>query len=75
MHGPTLDEIKVNLHGLTGSIEVHTTVDPINQWKVDVRTIGIGPLSYQERVRRTLAKLFDPDRHISLPKASRSAGW
>ena len=32
----TLDEIKVNLHGQTGSIEVHTTVDPINPWKVDV---------------------------------------
>ena len=71
----TLDEIKVNLHGQTGSIEIHTSVDPINPWKVDVRTMGIGPLSYQERVRRTLAKLFDPDGHIAMPKASRSAGW
>jgi hypothetical protein len=71
----TLDEIKVNLHGQTGSIEVHTTRDPIDPWKVDVRTMGIGPLSYQERVRRTLVKLVDPERRIALPKASRSAGW
>jgi hypothetical protein len=71
----TLDEIKVNLHGQTGSIEVQTTRDPIDPWKVDVRTMGIGPLSYQERVRRTLVKLVDPERRIVLPKALRSAGW
>jgi hypothetical protein len=35
----------VNLHGQTGSIEVHTTVDPINPLKVDVRTMGIGALA------------------------------
>lgn len=70
-----LDEIKVNLHGATGSIEVHTSVDPINPRKVDVRTMGIGPLAYQERVRRTLVKFVDPDGRIALPKASRSAGW
>jgi hypothetical protein len=70
-----LDEIKVNLHGATGSIEVHTTRDSRDPWKLDVRTMGIGPLAYQERVRRTLVALVDPDRRIVLPKASRSAGW
>ncbi len=70
-----LDEIKVNLHGASGSIEVHTTRDPIDPWKLDVRTMGIGPLAYQERVRRTLVGFVDPDKRIVLPKASRSAGW
>ena len=70
-----LDEIKVNLHGATGSIEVHSSRDPIDPWKVDVRTMGIGPLAYQERVRRMLVAVVDPERRIALPKASRSAGW
>jgi len=71
----TLDEIKVNLHGAMGTIEVHTTRDTRDPWNVDVRTMGIGPLAYQERVRRTLVKFVDPERRIALPKASRSAGW
>jgi hypothetical protein len=70
-----LDELKVNLHGASGSIEVHTTRDSIDPWKIDVRTMGIGPLAYQERVRRTLVALVDPGNRIVLPKASRSAGW
>ena len=70
-----VDEIKVNLHGASGSIDVRTTRDPIDPWKVDVRTTGIGPLAYQERVRRTLVAFVDPDKRIVLPKASRSAGW
>jgi hypothetical protein len=71
----TLNEIKVNLHGGTGSIEVHTTEDPIDPWKTDVRTMAIGPLDYQQRIRSTLVKFVDPDGRIKLPKASRSAGW
>jgi hypothetical protein len=71
----SLNEIKVNLHGATGTIEVHTTEDPIDPWKVDVRTIGIGPLDYQQRIRYTLVKFVDPAGRIKLPKASRSAGW
>lgn len=70
-----LDEIKVNLHGASGSVEVHATRDPIDPWKIDVRTMGIGPLAYQERVRRTLVNFVDLDKRIILPKASRSAGW
>ncbi len=71
----TLDEIKVNLHGATGTVETHVSRDPIDPWKADVRTIGIGPLAYQQRVRFTLAKFVDPAGRIKLPKASRSAGW
>lgn len=70
-----LNEIKVNLHGATGSIEVHSSRDPIDPRKVDVRTMGIGPLAYQERVRRMLVAVVDPEGRIALPKASRSAGW
>jgi len=71
----SLSEIKVNLHGATGTIEVHTTRDPIDPWKVYVRTMGIGPLDYQQRIRYTLVKFVDPAGRIKLPKASRSAGW
>jgi hypothetical protein len=71
----TVREIKANLHGAIGDIEVHTTRDPIDPWKVDVRTMGIGPLGYQQRVRFTIAKHVDPAGRIKLPKASRSAGW
>lgn len=74
----TVDEVKVNLHGGTGTYEVHVTRDalePYAWWKDDVRVFGMGPLSYNERVRWTLIKFFDPERHIATPKASRSAGW
>jgi hypothetical protein len=54
---------------------IFMTRDPIDPWKIDVRTMGIGPLAYQERVRRTLVAFVDPDNRIVLPKASRSAGW
>jgi hypothetical protein len=70
-----LNEIEVNLHGGTPTLETRETRDPIDPWKVDVHTVGIGPLAYQERVRRTLVALVDPERRIALPKASRSAGW
>jgi len=71
----TVNEIKVNLHGATGTVETHVSRDPIDPWKVDVRTMGIGPLAYQQRVRVTLVKFVDPSGRIKLPKASRSAGW
>lgn len=71
----TLGEIKVNLHGAMGTIETHVSRDPIDPWKADVRTMGIGPLAYQQRVRFTLVKFVDPAGRIKLPKASRSAGW
>ena len=70
-----LNEIKVNLHGGTPSLDVRVVRDPDDPWKTDFRTVGIGPLAYQERVRRTLVKFVDPVGRIALPKASRSAGW
>ena len=70
-----VDEIKVNLHGGTPTVEARVTRDPIDPWKIDVHSVGIGPLAYQERVRRTLVALVDPQGRIALPKASRSAGW
>jgi hypothetical protein len=71
----TLDEIKVNLHGATGTIEVHTTEDTRDPRNVSVRPIGMGPYDYNQRVRYTIAKHVDPAGRIKLPKASRSAGW
>lgn len=74
----TLDEIKVNLHGAIGTVETLVSRDPIEPWnpgKASVRTMGIGPLAYQQRVRFTLVKFVDPAGRIKLPKASRSAGW
>lgn len=70
-----LKEIKVNLHGAIGSIETHVSRDPIDPWKADVRTIGMGPFDYQQRVRATIVKFVDPAGRIRLPKGSRSAGW
>jgi hypothetical protein len=37
--------------------------------------IAKGPAAYQERVRYTLAKFFDPEGRIKLPKQKRGAGW
>ncbi len=70
-----VNEIKVNLHGGKPSLDVRVVRDPDNPWNVDFRTTGIGPLAYQERVRRMLVKFVDPSGRIALPKASRSAGW
>ncbi len=70
-----LNEIKVNLHGAIGSIETHVSRDPTDPWKADVRTIGMGPFDYQQRVRATIVKFVDPAGRIKLPRGSRSAGW
>ncbi len=74
----TLTEIKVNLHGGSGTVDYLVTRDglePWNPYKASVRGIGMGPLAYQERVRYTLVKFVDPTGRIALPKASKSAGW
>lgn len=71
----TVSELKVNLHGAMGTVEVHATRDSRDPSNVSVRTMGIGPLAYQQRIRFTLAKFVDPAGRIGLPKASRSAGW
>jgi hypothetical protein len=65
-----VDEIKVLLHGRTGSVEVY---DPVGEEEVGMR--GRGPWSYQETIRRTLVKLVDPERRISLPASKPGIGW
>ena len=45
----TLDEIKLNLHGRTGSLEVYK---PVGEDQLALR--GRGPSDYQDMVRRTL---------------------
>ena len=71
----TLDEFKVALHGAMGTVEYHVTPDTRPGEPPSVRGIGIGPTTYQDRIRRTLVAIVDPAGRIKLPKASRSAGW
>lgn len=71
----TVGEIKVNLHGATGTVEVLTSRDTRDPSNVSIRPIGMGPFDYNQRVRYTIAKHIDPAGRIKLPKASRSAGW
>ncbi len=70
-----VDEIKVNLHGATGTVDVYVTRDSRDPANASIRPVGMGPFDYNQRVRYTIAKHVDPDGHIKLPKASRSAGW
>ena len=71
----SVDEIKVNLHGAMGTVDVYVSPDYRDPWNPNVRTIGMGPFDYNLRVRYTIAKHVDPHGRIKLPKASRSAGW
>lgn len=66
----TLREIKVNLHGRTGSLEVYK---PVGEEHLAMR--GRGPADYQDLVRRTLVRLVDPERRIRLPPLRIGAGW
>jgi hypothetical protein len=71
----SVDQIKVSLHGATGTVDVYVSPDDREPWNPNVRTIGMGPFDYNQRVRYTIAKHVDPEGRIKLPKASRSAGW
>jgi len=66
----TLEEIKVNLHGRTGDLEVYK---PVGDDHLALR--GRGPAGYQDLVRRTLVKFVDPERRIALPPSKPGAGW
>jgi len=66
----TLREIKVNLHGRTGELEVYK---PVGQEDLALR--GRGPAGYQDAVRRTIVKFVDPDRRIALPPLKPGVGW
>jgi hypothetical protein len=70
----TLRELKVALHGAMGTVEYRVS-DWDRHGAPSVTGIGIGPTSYQDRIRRTLAAVIDPLGRIRLPKAKRGAGW
>jgi len=76
----TLKEFKVALHGAMGTVEFKQTPGSGDgdHWYEDTRTfsgVGLGPASYQNRVRMALVAEVDPDRRIKLPKQKRGAGW
>lgn len=66
----TLREIKVNLHGGTGSLEVYK---PVGEYRLAMR--GRGPAGYQDLVRRTLVQFVDPLKRIGLPPLKTGVGW
>jgi hypothetical protein len=66
----TLREIKVNLHGRTGSLEVYK---PVGENHLAMR--GRGPAEYQDLVRRTLVEFVDPEKRIALPPIKPGVGW
>lgn len=70
-----LDEFKVALHGAMGTVDYRVT--PGADWwdPPSVTGIGIGPSSYQDRVRRVLVDAAGAAGRIRLPKQKRGAGW
>jgi hypothetical protein len=71
----TLREFKVALHGAMGTVEYHVSPGRTRWDDPSIRGVGIGPTAYQDRVRRTLVAVVDPQGRIKLPKVSRGAGW
>ena len=76
----TLKEFKVALHGAMGTVELKQTPGSgeNDRWWQDTRTysgVGMGPASYQDRIRHTLIAEIDPNGRIKLPKQKRGAGW
>lgn len=70
-----LREFKVALHGAMGTVDIRVTQTG-DWWEPPTVTgVGIGPTSYQDRVRRVLVSAVDPGGRIALPKAKRGAGW
>jgi hypothetical protein len=79
----SLREIKVNLHGETGHVEILASPNPdwdprhddaSERWE-NVRGIGLGPYDYQHRVRDTIVRFVDPEGRIRLTSSGRGAGW
>jgi hypothetical protein len=76
----TLKEFKVALHGAMGTVHYRQTPGSgdDDRWYEDSRTfsgVGLGPASYQNRIRLALAAEIDPQGRIKLPKQKRGAGW
>lgn len=79
----SLKEIKVNLHGETGHVELFATLnpdfdpwwdDPRDRWR-NVRGVGFGPYDYQMKLRNVIVQFVDPERRIKISSAGRGAGW
>lgn len=66
----TLDELKVGLHGRTGTLEVYK---PVGENQLGMR--GRGPAGYMDLIRRTLVKFVDPEKRIALPPLKPGVGW
>jgi hypothetical protein len=66
----TLSELKVNLHGRTGEIEVYK---PVGENHLGLR--GRGPAGFQDAVRRILVRFVDPEHRIALPPVKPGVGW
>jgi hypothetical protein len=79
----TLGEIKVNLHGETGEVQMLAERNPDYDpdWDDEseafknVRGIGLGPWDYNRRVRDLLLRFAEPTAHIKRSSAGRGAGW
>lgn len=71
----TLKEFKVALHGAMGTVEYHVTPNRDRWYEPSITGVGIGPTSYQDRIRRVLVAAVDPNGRIKLPKQKRGAGW
>lgn len=71
----TLKEFKVALHGAMGTVEYHVTPNRDRWYEPSITGVGIGPTSYQDRIRRVLVAAVDPQGRIALPKQKRGAGW
>jgi hypothetical protein len=69
-----VDKIMVNLHGPGGDVDYRRSWNP-RLGVSNLSGIAKGPAAYQERVRYTLVKFFDPEGRIKLPKQKRGAGW
>lgn len=70
-----LREFKVALHGAMGTVDYRVTAGD-DWWDPPTVTgTGIGPSSYQDRVRRVLVGAVDPVGRIRLPRQKRGAGW
>jgi len=79
----SLREIKVNLHGETGHVELLASPNPnydprwddeSERW-TNVRGIGLGPYDYQHRVRDMIVRFADQTGRIKLTSSGRGAGW
>jgi hypothetical protein len=74
-HGRNDDVLEVALHGQPGFVDYRFAMTRFGPRPLFARPAGPDPVLYQERVRHMLAKSFDPEGRIKLPKLGRSFSW